>query len=359
MTAHDTTLTMSLSGVVLAAVLALAIWALYTGLRLRGRSRIALEKDLRHTALEAASPAQAVIVHGDGRVEMPQQVADWLGLDAPPRFLGELSGNDAGLLAEDGEAIAREVATTQRSGRPFSLSVRARGAERALVVQGQRAPGEGHAPGAVVLWFFDATESQQEIVRLEADPTTHLFEDPAVLAGPVNFARQKTAGVDVNFAYNHHFDNGDILNVGANGTLVLRRDNYLDVSNPDRVSRQLSNLGDPKWEAVANLDYKHGPVTLHYKLQFIGHMYIGDYADYFSLNGEDPQEPEYTLQRQYPTVFYHDLKLTFDVDKKFQFYMGVDNLTDKLPPFGQLGTGDDAIYDNVGRFFYSGFKINI
>lgn len=191
------------------------------------------------------------------------------------------------------------------------------------------------------------------------DPTTHLFLDPAALAGPVNFARQKTAGIDVNFAYRHRFGNGDIFNVSANGTVVLRRDNYLDVSDPNRVSRQLGNLGDPKWEAVGNFDYQHGPLSLHYKLQFIGHQYIGDYANYYSLNGEDPQEPEYTLQKKYPTVFYHDIKLTYDVNKQFQFYLGVDNLTDKLPPYGLLGTGDDAIYDNVGRFFYSGFKINL
>ena len=46
--------------------------------------------------------------------------------------------------------------------------------------------------------------------------------------------------------------------------------------------------------------------------------------------------------------------------KNYQFYLGCDNVTDKLPPYGLLGTGDgDAIYDNVGRFFYAGFKINM
>jgi outer membrane receptor protein involved in Fe transport len=192
------------------------------------------------------------------------------------------------------------------------------------------------------------------------DPTTHLFQDPAVLAGPVNFARQKTAGIDVNFAYNHHFPNGDVFNVTANGALVLRRDNYLDVTDPSRVSRQLGNLGDPKWEAVGNFDYQHGPFTLHYKAHFIGHMYLDDYADYYSLNGEDPQEPEYNLAKKYPVVWYHDVKLSIDVAKNYQFYMGVDNLTDKLPPYGLLGTGDgSSIYDNVGRFFYAGFRVNL
>ncbi|HLY91474.1 MAG TPA: TonB-dependent receptor, partial [Acetobacteraceae bacterium] len=192
------------------------------------------------------------------------------------------------------------------------------------------------------------------------DPTTHLFQDPAVLAGPVNFARQKTAGIDLNLSYAHHFSNGDIFNIQTIGALVLRRDNYLDVSNPGRVTRQLGNLGDPKWEATGNFDYQHGPIALHYKLHFIGHMYLDDYADYYSLNGEAPQQPEYNLAKKYPVTWYHDLKLTFDVRKGYQFYVGVDNLTDKLPPYGLTGTGNgSAIYDNVGRFFYAGFKVNL
>ncbi len=212
---------------------------------------------------------------------------------------------------------------------------------------------------------YDATSLNNAYCGLiNRDPTTHLFEDPAVLAGPVNFAKQKTRGIDVNASYAHHFGNGDVLNIQGNGALVLQRDNYYDVSNPNRVTRQLGNLGDPKWEAVGNLDYKHGRFTLHYQLHFIGHMYIDDYADYYSLNGEAPQEPEYTLIKKYPTTWYHDVKLTVDIDKTFQFYVGVDNLTDKLPPYGLLGVGnrtdgDDALYDNVGRFFYAGFRVHM
>jgi hypothetical protein len=88
-----------------------------------------------------------------------------------------------------------------------------------------------------------------------------------------------------------------------------------------RVSRQLSNIGDPKWEAIGNFDYQHRPITLHYELHFIGHMYLDNYADYYSLDGEDPQEPEYNLANKYPVTWYHDLKLTYDIGKNYQFYV--------------------------------------
>ncbi|HEU4958904.1 MAG TPA: PAS-domain containing protein [Sphingomonas sp.] len=158
-----------LIGVVITLLVGLAGWALFVGLRLRGRARAAASAIERLGALETASPAQAMIVRADGRVEMPRQVADWLGLDAPARFLGEATGEGCGLSAEDADALSREVAATQRSGRTFCLTVRAQGAERSLVLRGQRAPGEGHAPGSVLIWVFDATESQREIVRLEAE----------------------------------------------------------------------------------------------------------------------------------------------------------------------------------------------
>ena len=44
-----------------------------------------------------------------------------------------------------------------------------------------------------------------------------------------------------------------------------------------------------------------------------------------------------------------------DANKKFNFYIGVDNLLDTKPPLGTTGAGfGSAIYDNVGRFFYAG-----
>jgi signal transduction histidine kinase len=162
-------LTATLGGAILALLVLGAGWMLFAGLKLRGGSRAAIELRQRLAALQASSPAQAVVVYGDSRLEMPRQVADWLGLEAPARFLGELGGEGIGLSAADIEAVTREVAATQRSGRGFTLGVRAQGSERGLMIEGQRAPTDGYTAGAVVLWFLDATESQKEIVRLEVE----------------------------------------------------------------------------------------------------------------------------------------------------------------------------------------------
>jgi outer membrane receptor protein involved in Fe transport len=52
------------------------------------------------------------------------------------------------------------------------------------------------------------------------------------------------------------------------------------------------------------------------------------------------------------------VRLGATISKKYEFYAGVDNLFDTKPPFLLTGTGaGSSIYDNVGRFFYAGFKL--
>jgi signal transduction histidine kinase len=158
-----------LSGAVLALLVVGAVAALYAGLRARAAARHLTELAGRLQALAAGSPAQAMLVRADGRVELSRRLADWLGLADVPRELSELTDGEGGLVAEDSAALGAHVTAAQKAGRPFTHSVRARGSERALLVIGDRAPDVMNAPGGVVLWFLDATDSQEEINRLQRE----------------------------------------------------------------------------------------------------------------------------------------------------------------------------------------------
>ncbi|MGN6269290.1 MAG: PAS-domain containing protein [Sphingomonas sp.] len=147
----------------------IATWALFAGLLARKKALASATALADLEALLASSPARPLIARSDGSVHLPEGLADWLGLTAPPRYLPDLSTPTEGLEPEHMQALTDEVAATQRSGRPFSLAVRAQGATRALMIKGARASLQPEGQGAVVLWFFDATESHQEIVRLEAE----------------------------------------------------------------------------------------------------------------------------------------------------------------------------------------------
>lgn len=159
----------SLVGAALALILVATGWILFQALAMRGASREALADHARLAALLSASPAIAVLVRSDGRLDAPDRLTDWLGLAQAPRHLADLAAGDAGLSAEDLAALTEDVNAAHKAARPFTRAVRALGSSRALLVKGQRAPRDAHANGGVTLWIFDATESQAEIARLDEE----------------------------------------------------------------------------------------------------------------------------------------------------------------------------------------------
>lgn len=208
------------------------------------------------------------------------------------------------------------------------------------------------------------------------------FDDPAVLAGPVNFARLVTSGIDVDAQYQHTFANSDKIALRFIGSWLRERTQFTDPTNPLVPNRIKSELGDPEWEASFSASYQTGPFGIRWQTRYIGKQTIGTYEAQnpspglcpstgtvgFSGNsctpGQivvlDPLNADQFPQVYYGDLFYHDLRLTFDVDKKFRFYVGVDNLFDTEPPFNLLGTGaGSAIFDTTGRYYYAGIRFDM
>jgi len=211
------------AGAVLALLVLAATWVLLSGLKVRGEAREIAERNARLAALIAGSPAQAMVVRADGRVEVPQRLADWLGLDLLPRELADLAGIESGLVAADAEALEAHVIAAQKAGQPFTLAVRAQGSERALLVIGERAVETMRTPGGVVLWFLDATESQSEIHRLQSqasqlraafDALTALIEAAPM---PMWYRGPDLRLLMVNSAYVRAVEGGDSEDVVARG----------------------------------------------------------------------------------------------------------------------------------------------
>lgn len=212
-----------LVGAVLALLLIGGTWMLFAGLRIRAEGREAADRDARLAALVAGSPSQAMLVRADGRVEVPRRLADWLGLELLPRELSDLAGIENGLVAADATVLSEHVFAAQRAGQPFSLSVRAQGSERTLLVIGERAGDAMRVPGGVVLWFLDMTESQSEIHRLQRegmrlraafDALTALIEAAPM---PMWYRGPDLRLLMVNSAYVHAVEGGDSEDVVARG----------------------------------------------------------------------------------------------------------------------------------------------
>ncbi|CCW19672.1 FIG056333: sensor [Sphingobium indicum BiD32] len=174
-------------GILLALWLGGAVWALVTGQRMRREGMQAQGKLDRLAMLLASAPAAPVVIHPDGRLEAADRLAKWLGKPRVPTFSSELTAADGGLEPEDAATLAREIASAQKAGKSFALPVRGVGSSRLLLVRGAPAAPGLASNGGVVLWIFDATDSQSEIQALKGQ-VDQLRDALEALAGLVEAA---------------------------------------------------------------------------------------------------------------------------------------------------------------------------
>lgn len=175
-----------------------------------------------------------------------------------------------------------------------------------------------------------------------------------LLSSGLNFAKLKVRGVDTEVAYRKRFDWGNAT-LRATWTHTIQNDTFLNPANPNFRNTLLRELGDPQDEVNANASINAGKYTLGYQVRWIGKQYLNTFEDYNSVNGQPPQNADYADRVYYPQIFYHDIRLGIDVTEKFNFYMGIDNVTNRLPPLGLTGVGaGSGIFDVRGRNFYAG-----
>lgn len=160
---------LAVTGALLALWLFGAIWAVATGLRMRRQAHFQREQSDRLAALLQSAPAIPMLIRSDGHIEAPERLAGWLGVDVSPSYVSQLVGDEGGLAQKDRQGLAEDIAAAQRSARPFVRALNAEDSSRTLIVRGAPAGGDLGNPGSVVVWVFDATESQTRITELERD----------------------------------------------------------------------------------------------------------------------------------------------------------------------------------------------
>jgi outer membrane receptor protein involved in Fe transport len=174
----------------------------------------------------------------------------------------------------------------------------------------------------------------------------------------LNYASSTARGIDFEVGYN-----GNIGELGKLGTRViythvLQRDDFLDPAHPSDPDQVLYELGDPKDAFNWNTDFTVGKFKFGYQMRYIGHMVIDLAENVFSVGGNPPQNADYAEKKYYPTVIYHDIRAAYDIRDDLSAYVGVDNLSDRVPPLGLTGVGEGSgIYDVRGRLWFGGFKV--
>ena len=266
-----------------------------------------------------------------------------------------LSAGNPNLTAETGRSLTIGTVITPRFLPGFSASIdyyRIRVMNLISVLGAQTILNE----------CFDLPQPNQFCSLINPRNPDGTFASPALTSAGVNFAKQQADGIDFEVAYRRTFANRHRLNIHFLATDVLKRNNFTDPTNPNFMFRQLSNLGDAKWNANLNVGYGFGPVDFTYTMNYIGKQTVTDFANTHSVQGRPPQNPDATSIRWYPEVMYHNARVDFHVPqagRKLDFYVGVDNMFDTRPPLGLLGTGGGEPYDPVGRFVFGGVSIDL
>jgi signal transduction histidine kinase len=172
-----------LAGLVLALWLTGAVVAVILGTRRAYAARTATIELARLRAMLAGAPALPLLIGEDGRIRAHERVADWFGLEKMPRRFAELV---ARLDPADGAALERDVANAQAGGGAFARALRPLDGRRVLMLRGRPA-GASLGAGAALLWVFDATDSEQEVERLDLE-RGELAETLDALAGLIEAA---------------------------------------------------------------------------------------------------------------------------------------------------------------------------
>jgi outer membrane receptor protein involved in Fe transport len=177
---------------------------------------------------------------------------------------------------------------------------------------------------------------------------------PAFLNAPFNFAQLRSEGIDFDAAYRTRLSDGVVLNMRSIVTYLLDRESFSYLTQPDRSDRLHGTFGYPRWAGSLNLNLDFGMFDISYNPRYVGRQTILAYETQFTHQGRGPTNPDARPFKYYPDVIYHNFRLNFEPAKSFNFYMGVDNVLNRRPPYDLTGTEGGSTYSPTGRMFYAG-----
>jgi len=181
---------------------------------------------------------------------------------------------------------------------------------------------------------------------VQRNPTTGALN--FFIQRPENVAAFTTSGIDFSAAYTYQTDN-----LGSFGVrLVGNHLEDLSFTNLPGIAPDPDHEegGAPEWQAVLDLTWQGGPLTVNYGLNYFSE------TRRFSA-AQEAVEPD-TVESHY---FWYNERLTHDVQVRYSFtdaftiYGGVINLGDQQPDFGETYYPVGA----EGRTFYVGLNASL
>jgi outer membrane receptor protein involved in Fe transport len=177
------------------------------------------------------------------------------------------------------------------------------------------------------------------------DPETGYVQTFQVL--PVNVANFKTSGIDM--ALNYRFTpagNIGTFNFKMNGNL-LKTLQFIPTPGAE-TDEDVTEPFSPRWSATSDLTWTKGPLTINYGVNW----YSKTRRSVKEITDVNPDRYE-RRYRWYKPYWEHQMQVAYDINKRMNVYVGVNNLLDTKPDVGAAGYPQSA----VGRFFYAGARV--
>lgn len=237
-----------LIGLLLGAWTIAAAWAVLAARVRHNRVEAQLRSARRLGRMVEESPALPLLVRTDGRIEASPRLAQWLGLDEVPQYLSELDGNGRGLPAEKLAELTEAVRRCQKTAAPFRMAVTPHGSSRSLALRGHLADPQVSPGGAALVWIFDFSDSETELVRLRDEAARARGDFHALVSlieaapMPMWFRRPDGELQLVNHAYVAAVGARSADDVVARGTELIEA---VDGLTPGQVARQAAEKGTP------------------------------------------------------------------------------------------------------------------
>ncbi len=164
---------------------------------------------------------------------------------------------------------------------------------------------------------------------------------------PQNVAAFRTAGAELNIAYRFATARAGTFDLRLVGGYLNRLD---QIATPGAaVANNVDALFRPKWNATFSPTWSDGPLTLSYNLRWQNG--VRRFSRFDSDANPSLVDPRYF---RYRALWQHDLQAQLEVDERFSFHGGVNNLADRKP---DIGFETNAPISPVGRFFYLGARL--
>lgn len=164
---------------------------------------------------------------------------------------------------------------------------------------------------------------------------------------PQNVAAIRTAGADFGIRYGFTPGNFGSFAISLVGGYLDKKTEVPSIGAD--VDNDILESYNPRWRGTLDLTWKLEGFTANYSFNYFSKT--RRYTTEQLAANPDLADPAYFW---YKELKQHDLRLGYDVDDKFGFYLGVNNVTDQKPDIGQLSYP----ISGVGRFFYAGVKVN-